>query len=319
MFEIARSERGVAACGVSHPAIIGAVRGTLKSSGEFGRVGTLENWLENRLENRRLKTLHKCLVALGLLTLVALVLVWFLPARLALLWIAPQLHGVRLQQVGGLLWDGHADQVTTSDGQVLGKLNWQLSRAALLGKAQLHLDLTGPQMDFSGAMRKLPQGQIEWRDVHARMDLSLLDAYAAKLPQGQPAGELQLSVAHALLQAGWPLELQAKTQWSNASIRTRARDIALGALQLQAQAQNGVISAQLHDDGHGPLHADGQLQLSPLGWRLDATLRPQQTDAALRQWLAQLGQPDGSGALHIQRSGGMAMGLPPRTSDGTLH
>jgi general secretion pathway protein N len=225
--------------------------------------------------------LKKGLLALGLLLLFALVLLWFLPARLALLWIAPQLHGVRLQQVDGLLWEGHSDQVTTSDGQLLG--------------------------------------QIEWCDVHARMDLSLLDVYAAKLPQGQPAGELQLSVEHALLQAGWPLELQAKTQWSNASIKTRGSDIVLGALQLQAQAQNGVISAQLHDDGHGPLRADGQLQLSPLGWRLDATLLPQQTDAALRHWLAQFGQPDASGALHIQRSGGMAMGLPPPTSDRTPH
>jgi general secretion pathway protein N len=296
---------------VSHPAIIDAARGTLKSGGEYGRV--------NHVENRRLKTLKKCLIALCLLVLVALVLVWFLPARLALLWIAPQLHGVRLQQVGGLLWDGHADQVTTSDGQLLGKLNWQLSRAALLGKTQLQLDFTGSELDFSGTMRKLPQGQIEWRDVHARLDLSLLDAYAAKLPQGQPAGELQLSVEHALLQAGWPLELQAKTQWSSASIKTRGSDIVLGALQLQAQAQNGVISAQLHDDGHGPLHADGQLQLSPLGWRLDATLLPQQTDAALRQWLAQFGQPDGSGALHIQRSGGMALGLAAPTSDRTTH
>jgi general secretion pathway protein N len=292
--------------------MIDAARWALKSSGEYGRVNHVENW--------RLKTLHKCLIALGSLVLAALVLVWFLPASLAMPWIAPQLHGVRLQQVGGLLWDGHADQVTTSDGKLLGRLSWQLSRSALLGKARLQLDLTGPQLDFSGAMRKLPQGQVEWRDVHARVDLSLLDAYAAKLPQGQkPGGELQLSVEHALLQASWPLELQANTQWTNASIKTRGSDIVLGALQLQAQAQNGVISAQLHDVGQGPLQAEGQLQLSPLGWRLDATLLARQTDAALRRWLAQFGQPDGRGALHIQRSGGMAMGMPPPTSDGTPH
>ena len=264
-----------------------------------------------------LKTLRKCLVGFGLLVFVALILVWFLPARLALLWIAPQLHGVRLRQVGGLLWDGHADQVTAVDGQVPGKLHWQLSRAALLGKARLQLDFSGPQLDFSGTLRKLPGAQIEWRDVRVRVDLSVLDAYAAKLPQGRPCGELQLAVPHALLQAGWPLELQANMQWSNASIETRTGDIALGTLQLQAQAQNGVISAKLHDDGHGPLRADGQLQLSPLGWRLDATLLPRPTDTALRQWLAQFGQSGAGGAMHIQRSGGMAMGLAEPTPDRT--
>jgi general secretion pathway protein N len=296
---------------VSHPAIIDAARWALKSSVESDRV--------KNVENPRLKTLKKGLVALGLLVLFALVLLWFLPARLAMLWIAPQLHGVRLQQVGGLLWDGHADRVTTGDGQVLGRLDWQLSRAALLGKPQLQVDLVGPPLDFSGAMRKLPQGQVEWRDVHVRVDLALLDAYAAKLPQGRPRGELQIAVEHALLQAGWPLELQANAQWSAAAVQTRGSLVPLGTLQLAAQASSGVVSAQLHDDSHGPLHADGQLQLSPLGWRLDATLLARQTDPALRHWLGQFGRPAADGALHIQRSGGMAMGLPAPTSDRTPH
>jgi len=269
--------------------------------------------------NGRLKILRKCLIGFGVLVLAVLLLVWFLPARLAMLWMAPQLHGLRLQHVDGLLWDGRAGQVTTADRQVLGKLHWQLSRLALLGKAQLRLDFTGPQLDFSGVMQKLPAGQVEWHDVRARMDLSVLNAYSTKLPLGQPRGELQLSVAHALLQAGWPLQLRANAQWSEASLKTRDGDIALGGLQLQAQAQNGVLSAQLQDDGHGPLQASGQLQLSPLGWRLDATLLARQTDPALRHWLAQFGKPDSSGTLHIQRSGGMAMGLPASTSERTSH
>ena len=265
-----------------------------------------------------MKTLRKCLIGVGGLLLATLLLVWFLPARLAMFWIAPQLHGLRLQQVDGLLWDGRAAQVTTVDGHTLGQLSWQLSRLALLGKTQLQLDFSGPQLDFSGAMQKLAAGQVEWHDVHARVDLSLLDAYA-KLPLGRPRGELQVTVEHALLQAGWPLQLQANSQWSKASLKTHSGDIVLGVLQLQAQAQSGVIAAQLHDDGHGPLKADGELQLSPLGWRLDAMLLARQTDPVLLHWLAQFGRPDPSGTVHIQRSGGMAMGLPAPTSDRTPH
>lgn len=263
--------------------------------------------------------LKKGVLALSVLVGIALVLVWFMPASLAMFWLAPRLHGVRLQQVGGLLWDGHADQVVTADGQPLGQLDWQLSRMALLGKPQLQIELSGPRLTFSGGMQKLPQGDIQWRDVHARVDLALLDPYAGKLAQGRPRGELRLNVEQALLQGGWPLTLQFDAQWSSASVKTLHDDIALGALQLQAQAQQGVVSAQLHDDGHGPLLADGQLQLSPLGWRMNLVLRARQPDPALRRWLAALGPVDANGTVHIQRNGGLAIGLPPPTPDRTPH
>ena len=266
-----------------------------------------------------MKILKKSMIGLGVLVLAALLLIWFFPARLGLFLIAPPMDGVRLQQVGGLLWSGHADRVSTTDGQVLGKLQWQLSRMALLGKVQLQLQFTGPRLDFSGSMKKLPEGQVEWRDVQAWIDLSLLDGYPAKLPLGQPRGELRITVEHALLQGGWPLQLQASTQWSNALIKNHDGDIALGVLQLTAQAQNGVVAAQLRDDGHGPLRADGTLQLSPLGWRAEARLSARGSDPALRRWLPRLGRPDASGTVHIQRSGGMAIGLPPSTPDEIIH
>lgn len=261
--------------------------------------------------------LRKVSVGFGVLLVAAFLLAWFLPARVAMWWVAPP-HGLRLQQVSGLLWSGSAGEVSTADGRALGQLHWQLSRRALLGKVQLQWTLNGPQLDISGDMQKLSADQLEWRNVQARVDLTVLETYA-KLPIGQPRGELRISVARALLQAGWPLQLDANAQWSSAALRARDGDIALGTLQLQAQSQNGVVSAQLHDDGHGPLQADGQLQLSPLGWRLDALLRPRHTSPALHQLLAQLGRPDAGGGVTIQRSGGMAMGLPPMSPDRKTH
>jgi general secretion pathway protein N len=256
-----------------------------------------------------LKYLRKCLAGLGVLLLVAALLLWFLPARWVLPWIEPQLHGLRLQQVQGSAWDGRAAQVLAVDGHALGQLQWTLSRRALLGQMLAQLDFRGPQLDFSGAMQRLPDNQIEWRDVSMRADLTTLAPHA-NWPVGQPQGQLRLTVAHAVLQGGWPLQLQARMEWQHAAMHTRNGDVALGDLQGQVQAQGGVIQAQLHDDGHGPLQVDSQLQLSPLGWRLDAKLHPRQTDPALRHWLTQLGQPDADGDVHIQRSDGLAGSLP---------
>lgn len=268
----------------------------------------------NHPGNRRLKYLRKCLIGLGLVLPAAALLLWFLPARWAMPWLAPRLHGLRLQQVQGLLWDGRADQVVAADGHVLGRLQWQLSRRALLGTLQLRLDFDGPQLAFSGGVQRLPGGQIASREVNIRAELAALDPYI-KSPLGQPQGELQLTIDHALLQGGWPLQLQAQAQWRHAVMHTRGGDVALGDLQWQAQAQDGVIQAQVHDDGKGPLHADGQIQLSPLGWRLDAMLRPRQTDPALRRWLAGLGQPAADGSVHIRRSSGLAGSVPAPSSN----
>lgn len=256
-----------------------------------------------------MKSLRKSLIGLGVLVLAAALLLWFLPARWALPWIAPRLHGLQLQQVHGSAWEGRADQVVTADGQVLGQLQWQLSRRALLGQLQLQVRLEGPQLVLSGSVRRLPDGRVEARGMSLRVQLAALDRYAAS-PPGQPRGELQLTVDHALLQGGWPVRMVARAQWSQARMHTHDGDVALGTLLAQADAQDGVIRVQLRDDGHGALHLDGEWQQSPLGWRLDATLRARQTDPALRRWLARLGPPAADGSVRIERRGGLAAGVP---------
>jgi len=257
-----------------------------------------------------LKCLRKCLIGFGAVLLAAFLLLWFLPARWVVGRIEPGLHGVRLQQVQGTLWNGRANEVVAANGKTLGQLSWQLSRRALLGQLQLQLQLRGPALSFSGGMRKIDESRTEWRGVNLQVDLAALGDYVT-FPQDKPLGELQLSADRILLQGGWPLQMQAGGQWRQAAMRTAGGDIALGDLQWQVQAQGGVIRMQVSDDGQGPLHVDGQGQLSPLGWRLDATLQPRQTDPALRRWLAGLGPQAADGSVQIQRHGGLTGSAPP--------
>ena len=245
---------------------------------------------------------------------VAALLLWFLPARWAMPWIEPRLHGLHLKQVQGTVWDGRAGELMAIDGHPLGELRWQLSRRALFGQLRLQLAFDGPQLGFSARVQRLPDGRIEAHGLQLHAELATLAPYAAG-SLGQPRGELELTVEHALLQGGWPLQLQAQAHWRHAVIRTPEGDIALGALEAQAQAQDGVIRAQLRDEGNGPLQADGQLQLSPLGWRLDATLRARQTDPRLRRWLARLGPASSDGSVHIRHHGGLAGGMPVPSPD----
>ena len=226
-------------------------------------------------------------------------LCWVMP------WIEPQLNGLRLQQIDGSVWDGDAGEVIGVDGRRLGRLHWQLSRRALLGDVRMRVAFDGPRLGFSGAMRRLSDSRVAVDDFRLHADLAVLDGYPPS-PWGRPRGELRLTVEHALLQGGWPVQLQAHGLWRHAAVHAAGNDVALGDMQITAQAQGGVVEARWHDAGGGPLHVTGELQLSPLGWRLDSTLRARQTDRALQRWLARLGPASADGSVHIRQSGGLA-------------
>lgn len=235
---------------------------------------------------------------------------WFLPARWVLPWVQPRLHGLQLQKVSGSVWDGRAGAVLSADAQMLGRLQWQLSRRAILGQSRLRLQFSGPQLGFSAEAARLPDGEIEVHDASVRAT-SPMPGRPWGTPWGEPRGELQVAVPHARLRGGWPMQMDATANWQHAVMHTSQGDVALGALRATAVARGGVIQAQWRDDGQGPLQAAGALQLSPLGWRLDATLRARQTDPALRHWLATLAPPAADGSIHIQRHGGLAASASP--------
>jgi general secretion pathway protein N len=117
------------------------------------------------------------------------------------------------------------------------------------------------------------------------------------------------------------MTMDVQLRWQHAGLRTLDGNVELGNLFGTARAQAGMIQLQLHDDGQGPLQMDGQLQLSPLGWRLDATVCARHTDPVLDAWLSRLGPADADGNIHIQRHGGLAAnaGSPSQSEDTKQH
>lgn len=243
------------------------------------------------------------------IVLFAVLLVWFLPAR----WVAPfvqsRLHGLRLEGVHGLVWDGGAGQLRGPGGRPLGTVRWQLSRRALWGRLDLQLQFDGPMLTARGHLRRNVAGRPVWSDVTLRSDLA---AWSPRLDTslGAPRGTLTVTLQRAVLQANWPIELEGQARWRDAAMQMPAQAIALGDVDMAMHGADGVLRGELHDQGQGPLHVEGQWQASPLGWRLDLVLRPRTDDPALRHWLARLGRPNADGTIHLQRRGGLAAATP---------
>lgn len=250
--------------------------------------------------------LRKILLGFGVVLLAVAVLLWFFPARWAVALIAPQLHGMQLQQVTGSVWQGNAGQWRDREGHDLGRVQWQLSRRALWGDVRLQIDIAGPQLDFSGNVRRISSDTYDWRNVRARVALGApWQSWLTSI--GPPRGEVQLSVDRALLQNGWPMDLQGTAHWRNATIQGANDEVALGDWQLQAQARDGWIKAQFRSYGDGPLRGHGHLQGNLLGWRLQATLQPHGPDRALRQLLHRWGTVGADGTVRVDRRGGLAI------------
>lgn len=248
-------------------------------------------------------------LAAVLLLAATVVLAWFFPARWALPWLTPRLHGLRLAQVSGLLWHGQAGEVRLADGRLLGSASWQVSRRVSWSPQPLRLQLHGPQLAFDAAVRNTGDSVV-WNGVHLRADLALWRPRRAP-SLGLPRGEWTMQVDHAQLQAGWPVQAAWQARWRDAALLTRVGTVALGTFDISGSAQAGVIDARLNDDGDGPLQAAASLRLTPLGWRLAARLRARNADPVLQRWLATLGKPDAGGTVHLQRVGGLAAPAAP--------
>jgi general secretion pathway protein N len=239
----------------------------------------------------------------------AALLVLFLPARWAAPFVQARLHGLELDGVHGLVWDGAANQLRGPDGRPLGAVRWRLSRSALWGRLDLRLQFDGPRLTARGHLQRDVRGRPVWNDVTLHSDLA---TWAPRLdtPLGTPQGTLTATLPRAVLQANWPIELEGRARWRDAAMQTHAQPVALGDFEMALEGADGVLQGELHDLGQGPLHVEGRWQASPLGWRLDLLLQPRTADPALRQWLARLGRPAADGTVHLHRRGGLAAATP---------
>ncbi|HEY9131512.1 MAG TPA: type II secretion system protein N [Dyella sp.] len=244
------------------------------------------------------------LVVLGVVLLAVVSLFWFLPAR----WVVPslqaRLHGLRLDGVSGSLWDGHADRLIATDGRLLGRMDWQLSRLSLFGKGALSLQLEGPQLAFRGQMQRLGDDSVHWQDVHLHLDLGLT---THATPWGRPQGTLEVDIPEALVQNQWPMRLAASGQWRDASVQTAQGKVSLGTLSWHAQSNHGVLIGSLADAGpEGPLKVSGSFELSTLGWHYRLEAVPRGRQPALQRWLTILGPVAFDGTLRLEQRGGVA-------------
>ncbi|HXR62984.1 MAG TPA: type II secretion system protein N [Rudaea sp.] len=233
------------------------------------------------------------------LAAVAGVVAWTCPAELAYRFAADTLAPVRLHDLAGTLWHGHAGAADVF-GMNLGSIDWNLQPTPLLrGEMLARLTLAGDLANGTGVVDRTG-GTLWFRDVTLRLPARVAAPVLA-IPALQLLGTLELDLAHARLSGLWLEDAAGTILWRNAAVAGAAQ-ARLGDLQATfASTANGAIAGTAHDLG-GPLELAGTFSASPGVYQAQARLAARAADPQVSEALQFVGQPqaDGSRSLEIR-------------------
>lgn len=228
------------------------------------------------------------IVALLLSAAVAVALTF--PAAVAWRWWGERVSDVRLQGVNGTIWDGSATRISVR-GQVLGRLQWQLSPWKLLtGQPRLQLQVEGPGLKLAGVLLRHAPGQIAIENLNVESEAGWLAPVLA-IPELEPTGMLVTENARVVLaRTGLPRALEARIEWREAGVRGQvvAR---LGTLVIDAKGSDGNIEALVHDAGDGEVEIQGRASIEQNTYRSEVVLVPRVADGPVVEALQWVGQP----------------------------
>ena len=257
-----------------------------------------------------MKWFRRISLVIAVLLLAGVLLYWFLPASVAVPFVASRAKGLVLDDLSGTLWDGRAGRVATVAGRELGSAHWQLGRDAIFGRLHLDLHLDGQVGRFDGHLEHPDPDHMVWSGVNFRLDAAALAG--SSLPRElAPMGVVEGNIPRAELQGNWPVALDANVNWRAAAVRTPDGYINLGDIGFKAASDNGVLHATVADNGKGTLAVDAEVAASPLGWRLQGKLAPRIPDTALSHLIARFGPVGRDGSVNLQRKAGLAPSITP--------
>jgi hypothetical protein len=246
-----------------------------------------------------MKAVRRLLWVAVALVAVAAIAAWTFPAGLAYRLAGDTLFPLRLHDLGGTVWSGHAGHVDLL-GYDLGTLDWRLQPLPLLhGESVAQFVLAGPIASGSGSVRR-SGAQTEFDDTVLHVPARVA-APALAIPALELLGTLDIRIASVRL-LGMRFERAAGTVlWRGAAVAGAAQ-ARLGDLQATfSPAADGGISGVVQDLG-GPLEVAGAFHASIGRYDAQARLAARGDVPQVREALQYIGQPqaDGSRVLEIR-------------------
>lgn len=248
-----------------------------------------------------MKLLRNLIVFVLLLLLLAGIALALMPARYATDLLGGRLGPVELGEVSGTLWRGQAAPARMA-GEDIGTLSWTLSPWALFGaRIDADLRLEGDVWRGNGAVSVRRDRSVRVRDLHLDFPAQRLQP-ALDIPALVLRGEVQVEIAEAELQGGFPTAVRGSATWKNAAVAGSA-EASFGDIGTQFASDGAGGLQGTVQDGGGPLQAEGKYQISLAGYSADIALRARDGNPQVTEALQYIGQPQPDGGTRLEVRG----------------
>jgi hypothetical protein len=168
---------------------------------------------------------------------------------------------VKLDDLSGTLWNGHAGSLIVR-GQPMGQVDWHLHPLPLLqNHRNADFVIAGAGLDAQGNMDKV--GAVaEFSNLTFKLPIQLAAQIAHVGASEALAGEVDGSLAHIRLEAGWPSAVESgEVRWRNAA-STRLSHENLGDIEATfASVADGSIAGNLHNTA-GKIQFSGTFKIA---------------------------------------------------------
>lgn len=247
-----------------------------------------------------MKWLRRTLLALAALVVLAAIAAWTCPAAIAYGFVADSLRPLRLRDLGGTVWNGHADHVELL-GRDLGALDWKLQPLPLLrGEAAAHFAVTGAAVTAQGDVRR-SGASTELEATVLRMPASIA-APALGIPALRLFGTIEVDIASARLDGVRLAAASGSATWHDAEVAGAAQ-ARLGDLQATFAANGAAgIKGTVRDLG-GPLELTGTFSASLGSYAAQARMAARDGNPQVAEALQYVGQPQPDGSRDLQIRG----------------
>lgn len=241
-------------------------------------------------------------LVLAALLVFAAVVLWMLPAEIAVRMAADRLQPLQLDGVSGTAWHGRARRASLF-GQTLGAVEWRLAPLPLLlGRTVTDVRVEGPDLRASAHLSEAGE-RVEVTGLQAEFPAGRLEP-ALGVPALSLGGRVVLEDTDIALDGGVPRATRGRGVWREASV-AGAANAELGDIRFEfagggAEPVRGSIA-----DAGGPLQVAGGFVFAMTGYTLDLTLRARGDQPAVRDALRWLGQPQADGSTRLLVEGGL--------------
>jgi hypothetical protein len=247
-----------------------------------------------------MRFLRGLLIGIVVLVAIAGVVAWTCPAELAYRFAADALVPVRLHDLTGSIWQGHAGTAEVL-GVSLGTVEWKLHAQPLLrGQVVARVTVAGDGVSGGGIV-DYGGGQTAIRATTLRMPARLAAPVLA-IPMLELLGTIEIDMVHARLRDLWLEDATGTVRWRDAAVAGAAQ-AKLGDLQATfASTADGSIAGVVGDLG-GPLELAGTFKANRNAYEAQARLASRGDNAQVTEALQFIGQAQADGSRNLEIRG----------------